>query len=269
MRHRLRFFANWAVLTGILGLGAMVAASMPIEVQSAARSAEWAPETLCLLLLDDEPGVRERQMLIVAKRLGSDSEQQLRTLVNALPNISPEQRLPLAEMTFPALKRRPRDELMRLLDTIRALVTADGKVSIYEYALARMLEVMINDAIAPGAKRSGRKSLKSRTRQANELLMVVAHLGQQKDTAAAEKSWQAGMQITGLTTNEFKPGNWQQVLDENLSDLDQLAPPAEEVLLRALLATISYDQEINLIEAEVLRAICASLHIPLPMMDLK
>jgi len=247
---------------------AMVAASMPMEVQSAARSAEWAPETLCLLLLDKNPDIRERQMLLVSRRLGADSEQQLRTLQKALPEISPEQRLPLAEMTFPALKRRPAEDLMRLLDTIRALITADGKVDVHEYALAKMLEVMINDALSPAtANTSGRKSIKSLSPDVDALLMVVASLGQANSTAA-ENAWELGMQAAGLSIGSYQPGDWHEVLDSSLTRLDRLAPKHKEILLRALLATITSDHEVNLIEAELLRAICASLHVPLPMIEL-
>lgn len=247
---------------------ALVAASLPQEVQSAARSAEWAPETLCLLLLSNDPEIRERQMLLVSTRLGSDSEQQLRTLQSALPEISPEQRLPLAEMTFPALKRRPREDLMRLLDTIRALISADGQVDVYEYTLAKMLEVMVGDAISPSSSRiGGRKSIKSLKTHVNNFLMVVADLGH-TDEGEAIIAWMAGMQEAGLKTGDYSPGNWREVLDTALVKLDQLAPKQKELLLRATIETMVSDKEVNLIEAELLRAICASLHVPLPMLDL-
>ncbi|MCF6226298.1 MAG: M48 family metallopeptidase [Xanthomonadales bacterium] len=247
---------------------ALVASSLPMEVQSAARSAEWAPETLCLLLLDSDPAIREKQLLLVSRRMGTDSEKQLRTLQQALPNISPEQRLPLAEMTFPALKRRPAEDLMRLLDTIRALITADGKVDVHEYALAKMLEVMINDALNPAdSSPSGRKSIKSLSADVEALLMVVANLGQ-TDATIAEKAWNVGMQMAGLSAKNYQPGDWRKVLDTSLARLDRLAPKHKEVLLRSLLETITSDHEVNLIEAELLRAICASLHVPLPMIEL-
>ena len=54
MRHRLRFFANWAVLTGILGLGAMVAASISARVSDTpetGRSAGWSLNALLVLSL--------------------------------------------------------------------------------------------------------------------------------------------------------------------------------------------------------------------------
>ncbi len=247
---------------------ALVAASLPQEVQSAARSAEWAPETLCLLLLSNDPEIRERQMLLVATRLGSDSEQQLRTLQDALPELSAEQRLPLAEMTFPALKRRPREDLMRLLDTIRALISADGQVDVYEYTLAKMLEVMVADAISPASSSiGGRKSIKSLKTHVNNFLMVVADLGN-ADQAEAITAWQAGMREAGLKIGDYNPGNWRKVLDTTLVKLDQLAPKQKELLLRAIVETMVSDKEVNLIEAELLRAICASLHVPLPMLDL-
>ncbi|HJY39169.1 MAG TPA: hypothetical protein VJ299_16955, partial [Steroidobacteraceae bacterium] len=59
-------------------------------------------------------------------------------------------------------------------------------------------------------------------------------------------------------------GAWAAALDLALSRLDQLAPIAKEQLVEAMVATVTHDQQLTIGEAELLRAVCASVHCPLP-----
>jgi hypothetical protein len=59
-------------------------------------------------------------------------------------------------------------------------------------------------------------------------------------------------------------GPWAGTLDVALSRLDQLAPIAKEQLVEAMMATVTHDQQLTMGEAELLRAVCASVHCPLP-----
>jgi hypothetical protein len=60
------------------------------------------------------------------------------------------------------------------------------------------------------------------------------------------------------------PDNWAARLDAAFNRLDQLAPGDKARLLEAMAVTISHDGKVNAVEAELLRATCASLHCPLP-----
>jgi hypothetical protein len=60
------------------------------------------------------------------------------------------------------------------------------------------------------------------------------------------------------------PPGWPVALDQALAGLDRLLPAAKEQLVEALVKTISHDQRLTIEEAELLRAICAAVHCPLP-----
>ena len=53
-------------------------------------------------------------------------------------------------------------------------------------------------------------------------------------------------------------------LEPALMALDKLVPADKSALLAALTVTIMHDNKVSVGEAEVLRAICAMLHCPLP-----
>ena len=50
-----------------------------------------------------------------------------------LAALHPMLRLPLAALAFPVLRLRPRPELDVFMDTVHAVVHADGEVSLFEY----------------------------------------------------------------------------------------------------------------------------------------
>jgi Zn-dependent protease with chaperone function len=249
---------------------ALVVESLPDGLIAAARSPEWAPPLLCLLLLAEDAGLRERQALIVARGLGAEGERRLAHLIAEQPVPRPEQRLPLAEIAFPAVRRRLQADLIRLGRTIEALVDADGRVEVFDYALARMLRVQIADAVDPARVRPvGRLELADLEAEARALILAVAGLGHADDPSrrAAEA---AGLARLGWLP-DLGPRlreDWRAAFDRVLTPLDALRPRAKGSLVAALLATVAWDHSVTVAEAEALRAVCAVLHVPLPLAGL-
>ena len=53
--------------------------------------------------------------------------------------LSPELRLPLVSMVVPTLRRLSRDQFQAFAAGVRELIQADNQVSLYEYALHRLI----------------------------------------------------------------------------------------------------------------------------------
>lgn len=246
---------------------ALVIESLPDGLLAAARSPEWAPALLCMLLLAPDLESRERQTLIVARDLGAEAERRLAHLLAEHPAPAPRQRLPLAEIAFPALKRRPREDLVRLDRTIDALIHADGQVEVFEYALASMLRVQISDALNPPKVRpTGRLELADLEAEARALILAVARLGQAEEPAARAAE-AAGLALAGWATARGPSlrETWREAFDRALVPLNRLRPRAKGTLVAALVTTVTHDHQVTIAEGEALRAICAVLHVPLPM----
>jgi hypothetical protein len=88
----------------------------------------------------------------------------------------------------------------------------------------------------------------------------------QDDGSSAQRAFLSGVQRLPLRESPaYRPSaEWVAALDQALNTLDQLEPPAKAMLLEALGATIAADGVITVEEAELLRAVCAALHCPLP-----
>ncbi len=252
--------------SGIL-VAAALAAAIPEEINRAAHSGEWATEVLFYCLMDKDAQVREQQLLSVAQHMGSDSESRVRGLLDAAPELAREQRLPLLGIAFPGLKRRPPDYISKVLSTIRDLSGADGHIDVFEYMLAKIITQLIWESNNPHKVRmSGKKPLQQVLESAKDVIAVLAQLGNES-TSGIQGAYHAGVEVlaTGDPVSVPHIEDWRQVLDEALPVLDQLKPVEKERLVRALIATVMADNRVVVVETEVLRVVCALIHVPLPM----
>lgn len=248
-------------------MAAAIAASIPDNIAKAAHSTEWAPEVLFYALMDADAEIREHQLLAVARKMGAESELQVRSLIQSAGLALPEQRLPLLELAFPALKRRPPDFVTRVLETVKALVEADGRVDVFEYLLARVIKKHLWESYNPERVRiSGNKTLRSLERDVLRVLDVLAQHGN-PDEASAIAAYRAGIAALGLDPGDRSPGeiDWVGALDETLPRVDGLQPAGKEKLVGAMLGVVLHDDRLVPSELELLRVICDLIHVPLPL----
>jgi len=99
-----------------------------------------------------------------------------------------------------------------------------------------------------------------------QILFSVLALQGSEDETEARRSYEIGMEeLLPQQRPPFKrEGHWPPRLDLALTRLDALQPAAKEMLVQALVRTISHDLRMTVAESELLRAICAALHCPLP-----
>jgi hypothetical protein len=100
------------------------------------------------------------------------------------------------------------------------------------------------------------------------LVCAVVAMNGDTDETASRRAWLLAMQqaFPGEAIEwQAPPSAWQASFERALDDLDDLMPPAKEVLIQSLVSAIQADDVVSPEEAALLRVICASLHCPLPM----
>lgn len=236
---------------------------MPPVLKAAARSVDHAPAMVLALLLDAERAeVRATQCRLIGEREGQGMLNRCLELERVLHADTLEDRLPLAQLCFPTLKRRPAPELASLVGTVDALVHVDGEVAVFEYALATLLLQLVRESHAPRKAVPRAQSLASLQVPVLDLLKVFAGLSPTPVRAAA---YAAGLQELGIHAPEWEPvAEWRAVLDRALPELDSLDAAGKPRLVAALTATLLHDGVLNIAESELLRAVCGVLHCPLP-----
>ncbi|MFK8031264.1 MAG: M48 family metallopeptidase [Gammaproteobacteria bacterium] len=244
---------------------AMVAASIPQELSTASRSIEWAPEVLLYCLLDRDVSIRDQQLLIVARQRGDIGLDKLSFLLNLNQELAPNQRLPLMEMTFPALKQRPVSDIEKLIETVNLLVHADDQVDAFEYLLARQITLHLNEAKYPSSVVTyGNEKLDELPAETALVLSVLAKHGH-AESGAAEAAYAKGAAVVNLDHPFRYPENWYDDMDEALEKLNELRLDQKKALVLSLSEIVTNDGVVVSEEHEMMRAICASIHVPLPV----
>ncbi len=244
-----------------------IAETVPERLRTLAHMQATAPGVVLALSLDADPAIRAVQLDAVAA-LDPDTRAKIEDIAQALAGVQPMHRLPLAAMAFPALRRRPRPWLERFVAALEAVIHADGRIQFSEYCLARLVTVQVMDALDPSRVRPvGRRRLVDCRADVAALFAVLARYGQ-PDATSAQRAYVAGVNGLGLSDMPaYAPAeDWGAVLDRALPLLDGLDPTGKELLIEGLVRTMSHDGRIAVVEAELLRTVCAALHCPLPPM---
>jgi Zn-dependent protease with chaperone function len=222
-------------------------------------------------LLHSPPGpARDAQQVELRARTDVGTAEQAMDYADRMADLNPMLRLPLAQLAFPQLRRRPRAELRTFMDNVYALVHADGEVNLFEYCLGRLLRTQVSEALDPSrAWVPGDRRLRNAevTAAAVTLMTVMAQAGH-ANPADATRAYLAGLGrvYPRLNAPYAPPRDMLAALDEVWPRLDHLQPMAKELLVEGLVAAISHDGQVSVAEAELLRTVCASLHCPLPPM---
>ena len=242
--------------------------SIPESLLAAARHHDDVIPML-LGLLHAAPGtVRDAQQYELRARTDVRTAEQALDYAERMTELNPMLRLPLASLAFPLLRRRPRPELQQFMDTVYALVHADGEVDLFEYCLGRLLRTQVAEALDPSrAWVPGNLRLANASAAVTSLLAIVAQAGHDQP-ADAQRAFIAGLSrvFPRLNAAYAPASDMLGTLDELWPRLDALEPMGKELLIEGLVAAISHDGQVTVAESELLRTVCASLHCPLPPM---
>jgi Zn-dependent protease with chaperone function len=256
-----------AVLTqdDIANAGA-IRTSIPEGLRAAAHAPASAMQLIYALTLDADAQRRDQQLGIIEKYFDAATRTATDQLSGDLSQLHPLQRLPLAQLAFPSLRRLPRPQLQTFLIVLNQLPRADGEAAIEDYCLSKLIGVQVIDALDPSkAQPNGSLKLPACAAELADVFTVIAEYGSEND-ADAHRAYLLGMnEVLPDTIPPYEERKeWSLALDRALPKLDQLSPAGKELLVRGLTKAISADGVVTVVEAELLRTICAGLHCPLP-----
>ena len=240
--------------------------TIPANLYDAAHSTDLAYLLSVALVVDPSGSSSDRQLSLVRDQLGEQRANIVRRLFAELSAAGAEYRLPILDVSFPALKQRPVEELDFLVELVTRLIEVDGNIDLYEFCFYRILVSNLRRSAKPAARerRAKRKDLQE---AAIDFLSVLADYGHDTDDER-RAAFESGIETLGPWAREFGWGSDRKytvaLLDHSLDVLLRLNNEGKESLLRAIGATAAHDKKITTIEAGLIRAVCASLDFPLP-----
>jgi len=242
-------------------------AEIPASLRTAARSPHDAPIVVYGLLLDDDPDVRKHQLASIASSEGGEALRTLEQLEPALLQLKPEHKLPVLQLTLPALKALPPSALGSFAGVLDDLVQADGKVTTFEFALQRLVLRTLAVSRSPSAVATQIYSFQAVAGEISVVLSSLAHASSE-NTDEASRAFAEGASQLKLVQDrlQFLPvaGCGLAQLDASLDKLAGASGPIKQRLLMAAAHVVSADGVILTAESELLRAIAASLDVPVP-----
>jgi Zn-dependent protease with chaperone function len=241
-------------------------AALPPAVAVAAHDPLPAAALARALLADRDGPTRALQLATVRDAALRDEVARLGA---ALADVDREGRMALLDLATPALAQLAAIEGEALVRDLRALAAADGRTTVFEWAVERI----VARRIAPSAARPAARVRRVEDVEVEclEVLSLLAWLGS-ADVARA----QAALDTARSTLGVARP--WRILprgrvgaarLEAALAAIDCATPGVKERVLAACEACVGADATVLPEEGEVLRAIAASLGVPAPLVGVQ
>jgi len=239
---------------------------LPVAVKNAAREPYGARAVIYCLVLDQEQAIRTQQL----KRLHDYADPDVYALTLAfVPQMSElniKYRLPLIDITIPALKQLSVGQYTAFRSNLIALIEIDSKVDLLEWSLQKIIFNHLDGHFFKLSHSSGRYSSPAQVQKEIELILsLMAHAGQQKqiDVDNAFDSAAKTLELDGPVLHA-KTKIKLAAVDAALKKLVNLKQPAKLRLMKACVVSIMHDQKVSSVEIELLRAFADVLECPMP-----
>jgi Zn-dependent protease with chaperone function len=247
--------------------------TIPESLRAAAQEPFCARALIYCLLLDSRPAVRTPQLAQLQARADSRDYAQVLRLADPVRELPDAARLPLVDLTIPALRQMSPRQHEAFRAQVAGLIHADRHVSVFEYALhcvlSRYLDADFN-RVRPQARRG---TLEQLGPQMAKVLSLLAWEGQPEEEAA-RTAFEAGMRTylgRDSTSYQLLPRAQCPLLefDAALRQLGEMVPDIKRRVVESCAACILADRQVTVREAELLRAISATLGCPMPPLLVK
>ena len=244
-------------------------AQLPQPIKTALKHRQGSQALIYALLLDvKHKKVRDRQVIHLKQTEPTDTLKLTAQLAQRVYKLDPRSRLPLVDLTVPALRDASKSEFSRFFKQIQALVQADGRISLSEYTL----QVVLMRRLEPYFTHTPNTQITHASvdpiwQDCLTILSGLANVGHDTLDAATD-AFRAGVQRLPGASKRVIPS--QPVasdipkIGKSLKTLTKAAPKVKQAMVDACAYTVLIDGDVTVKESELLRAIVISLDCPIP-----
>jgi Zn-dependent protease with chaperone function len=241
-----------------LGMAHGLIAGLPESVVDAARNPFSARAVICSLLLARDRRERQAQLARIAT-----IDPALANATGALQqtaSITPRQRLPVIELCAASLAQLSPAQYQQFRAVLAQLIASDSQVDRLEWTVRVILRGAIEGPIAV-------KDTSARATVADVAMVasVLAWSGATDEVGVA-RAWRAARGSEPLLPAAQTAAHLctLDALDESLQRLSNAKLGTKRKLVDACVACVVADGQTTVEEAELLRAVCASIGAPMP-----
>lgn len=244
-------------------------AKLPESIQTGLRDRQNAIAIVYSLSLDTQnTSIRDRQIAWLRQ---VQTPEVIETTLKYYPEIAqldPRMRLPLLDLTIPALRGISATECQQLFKCVNGLAKADGDLSLAEFVLYLVLWHRLQPCINPNREHKIQyTNLAQVWPDCLILLSALAQVGQTSQDAVAYAFRSGAYRLPGVsqqTLPETPPAFNLGQLHQSLKRLGLASGKIKQSVVDACAHTVLLDNVVTVQEADVLRAIVINLDCPLP-----
>ena len=242
-------------------------AVLPPRLRAATRDRNSAAALIMAMLISRDKTSRDNQLLYIRGNASPEIYQKVIELLPVVEKSPPEWFLPLADLSLAGLRVMPKSDLNTFRSHLKRLAEADGAITLPEY----MLQCMVGGYLRSWTDKDKQNSVKSadfsRYRQAVLIVLsTLAYYGNGDDLKAA-LAFAEGAKLLPIEGNAqifTKEQCGLRQVDAALSELAAASAGIKKQFLDACSACAASDGQISITEAELLRAVAATVDCPFP-----
>jgi len=251
-----------------LAYAAALKDSLPRTLTDMVREPLGAQAVIFALLLDPAESVQRTQLAWLHAYSLPAAVREAWRIQAEVQRLAPEARLPLVELAAPALCQMTAAQFHDFFRSIEALVHADQKISLFEYALQRLLiRRVVTHFVRSRSPTVKYTTIPPLVDMTALVLSALAHAGNTLPEGAL-RAFAAGVKALSWpgARLDLAPENnvGLSAVDAALEELATAAPRFKKQILEACAACICVDGHITVEEGELLRAISDCLGCPMP-----
>lgn len=236
---------------------------IPEELRQWTYQTQYVTSLVLALVISGESKGREDERVFLRQHATERLLSQVEQCLELLAPLDGRVRLPLIELSIPALRLLSDAEKEAFLTVLDGLIESDGSVTLFEFAIQRIIAASIYSTPKAGPQYY---SLRPLQREITLLLSAVAYSGN-ADQKGAQRAFQRGasrLKIFGKM--EIYPARecGMRQAGEALDKLGLATPAVKKHMLTIFAEAILADSKVLISEAEMLRAISAALDCPMP-----
>jgi len=249
---------------GELAAARNLLAQIPVLLKRAVSEPYSVRAVVYLLFLNNDIQRRAAQLEILQGGADLFVRTRLRELIDQSPEITDAIRLPLLELALPVLRQLSESEYQRLTANLSEMQRVSQPISLSDWALGYYLTHHLREAFSADYSRPATLTSRKAKAEIGYLLSVLAYSDRNK-VVSAKDSFAAGQALLDF------PVQLQPKSDISISRLEAavrrlacLKPLQKPRVLKAFVAVISADRQIEPIEVELVRCFADAIDCPLP-----
>jgi len=280
--------ARTAILTGTIAAGVLTAneiieqvgtvneqqvelareiiATIPAVLRQAAEEPFGARAIIYGLLIDQKAELEAKQRQILMQVADPAVAEHTKVLKDDLLILPMFARLPLLELTIPALQELSAPQYRQFRKAVHSLIAADKKVDLKEWILQRLVMQALDEYFGLRKRPTAKHAYLGAVKKEAEIILSLVAYTEHQDAVIAEKAFDAGKSEVGAGALQFAQRD--QLTLDNLNaavdELEKLKPLLKPRILKACAACIMYDTKASIRGQELLRTIASTLDCPMP-----